>query len=97
MRLLLALLSAAAMVFLGYERLFVHSSFGPAAMIGFVALGAFLAFTVVSWFLYDTRHRATVGGIWIAGVTTVVFFLIADAVVDNLVGAVSWILRNLRG
>jgi hypothetical protein len=59
----------------------VQSSFGPAAVIGFVLIGAFLALTVISWLLYDTRHRGTVGGVWIAGVTTVVFFLVADSIV----------------
>lgn len=82
--LFLALLSGAALVFLGYEQLAAKSSMGPAAVIGFVALGTFLAVTVLSWFLHDTRHRRTVGGIWIAGVTTVVFFLLADAIVGYI-------------
>jgi hypothetical protein len=79
--LVLALLSAAALVFLGYEQLSAKSSPGPAAIIGFVVLGTFLGLTVLSWLLYDTPHRQTVGGIWIASVTTVVFFLVADAIV----------------
>jgi hypothetical protein len=79
--LVLALLCVAAMAFLAYEQFSSKDSFGPAAIIGFAGLGAFLALTVTSWFLHDTPHRRTVGGIWIAGVTTVVFFLIADAIV----------------
>ena len=79
--LVLALLCGAALALLGYEQFTAKSSLGPAAIIGFVFLGTFLALTVFSWVLYDTPHRRTVGGIWIAGVTTVVFFLIADALV----------------
>ena len=79
--LILVLLSAAALLWLGYERLFVEKSFGPAALIGFVAIAGFLALALISLKLCDTRHRGTVGGIWMAAITTVGFYLIADAVV----------------
>jgi hypothetical protein len=77
----LAILSAAALVYLGYERLFVQKSFGAAAVIGFVVIGAFLALTAASWLLYDTRFRGAIGSAWLAGVTTVVFYLVADGIV----------------
>lgn len=77
----LALISGAALAFLGYEQWLLKDSTGPAAMIGLLVLGAFLAFTLLSWFLYDSRHRGTIGGIWMAGVISVVFFLLADALV----------------
>jgi len=79
--LVMSLLSGAALAYLGYERLFVEKHFGAAAIIGFVVIGAFLGFALTSWRLYDTRHRATIGGIWLAGATTIVFYLIADGIV----------------
>lgn len=79
--LVLTLLSAAALVYLGYERLFVQKSFGAAAVIGFVVIGLFLVMTAASWLLYDTRFRGAVGSAWLAGITTVVFYLVADGIV----------------
>ena len=79
--LVLTLLSAAALVYLGYERLFVQKSFGAAAIIGFVVIGLFLLMTAASWLLYDTRFRGAVGSAWLAGITTVVFYLVADGIV----------------
>jgi lysophospholipase L1-like esterase len=81
--LVLAFLSAAALAWFGYERLFVQKSFGPAAMIAFGLIAAFLAFTLISVKLLGTRHRGTVGGIWMAGIITLGFYLIADAVIGH--------------
>ena len=40
--LIMVLLSAAAIVYLGYERLFVQDTFGPAALIGFIVIALFM-------------------------------------------------------
>jgi len=79
--LIMVLLCAVVLAVLGYERLFVQKTFGGAAIFGFVVIGAFMAFALLTLLLYDTRHRSTLGGIWMAGLTTVTFYLIADAVV----------------
>lgn len=79
--LVLAALSAVALVYLGYERLIMQKAFGVAAVFGSVAIALFLAVTTASWLLYDTRFRGAVGSVWLAGIVTVVFYLLADAIV----------------
>lgn len=76
----LTLLSAVLLTYLGYERLFVQKSFGAAAVMGFVVIGAFMLLLLATWALYDTRHRAKMTGVWLAGCTTIGTFLVADLI-----------------
>jgi hypothetical protein len=76
----LLLLSAFLLSYLGYERLFVEKSFGAAAVTGFVVIGTFFILVLLTWALYDTRHRGKMSGLWLAAFSTIGTFLIADLI-----------------
>src|SRR5687767_9932762 len=76
----LALLSAILLSYLGYERLFVQKSFGAAALVSFLVIGTFFLLVLLTWALYDTRHRGKMSGLWLAGLSTIGTFLVADLI-----------------
>ena len=57
---------------LAYDQIFIDKSFGPSAMVGLAIGGAVFLTLLATFLLYDTRHRETLGKIWLA--TFSVFF-----------------------
>lgn len=76
----LVVLSGVALAAMVYHQLFVERSFGPAALVAACVLGFVFLSLLVTWLLMATRHRDTVGKLWLGVVSTVVAYVVIDVV-----------------
>lgn len=61
-----------------YERLFVEKTFGPAALAALSTLALLFIMILASLLLYGTRHRRTVGNIWLAVLSVALTYVAVD-------------------
>lgn len=73
-------LTGAALVAMLYQQLFVERSLGPAALIAVSALALPFVSLLATLLLMRTRHRDTVGKIWLGLVSTLIAYLAIDLI-----------------
>lgn len=76
----LVVLSGAALAAMVYHQLFVERSFGPAAVAAACVLGLVFLSLLCTWLLLATRHRDTVGKLWLGAISTLVAYVVIDVV-----------------
>lgn len=76
----LVVLSGVALAAMVYHQLFVERSFGPAALVAACVLGFAFLSLLATWLLMATRHRDTVGKLWLGVASTVVAYAVIDVV-----------------
>jgi hypothetical protein len=75
---ILTAISGLLLALVTYERLVVESAIGPAAIASLAVLLVVFLSLGISRVLYNTRHRATVGKLWLSALSTVVTYLVLD-------------------
>lgn len=78
--LVLVVISGAALAAMVYDQLFIERSFGPAALVATSALGLIFLGLLATWLLARTRHRDTVGKIWLSVVAALIAYVVIDVV-----------------
>jgi lysophospholipase L1-like esterase len=63
---------------LTYERLFIEKTIGPAAIAALSALALLFILLLASLLLYGTRHRRTVGNVWLAIFSVALTYIVVD-------------------
>lgn len=76
----LVVLSGASLAAMVYHQLLVERSFGPAALVASCVLGFVFLSLLATWLLMETRHRDTVGKLWLGVGSTVVAYVVIDVV-----------------
>lgn len=66
------------LVVLTYERLFIEKTIGPAAIAALSGLALLFIMLLASLLLYGTRHRRTVGNVWLAIVSVTLTYIFVD-------------------
>lgn len=75
-----AVLSGSALAAIVYQQAFVERSFGPAALLVVSAVGLVFLGMLATLVLMRTRHRETVGKLWLSATAALVAYVIIDVV-----------------